>query len=100
MDYIEGYFEGDNISRKGFDYGMAWYMHTMQLDKFSRRLGGLSEYGYRKIPRHYEEAVLMWKFITGKEIDAQFVHFFWIENGKVIKFQQYADTHQVNAAMR
>ncbi len=37
---------------------------------------------------------------TGKEINAQFVHIFWIENGKVIKFQQYADTHQVNAAMQ
>ncbi|MDX1701562.1 MAG: hypothetical protein R3250_13135, partial [Melioribacteraceae bacterium] len=37
---------------------------------------------------------------TGKEIDAQFVHFFWIENGKVVKFQQYADTYQVNAAMQ
>jgi ketosteroid isomerase-like protein len=37
---------------------------------------------------------------TGKEINAQFVHIFWIENGKVIKFQQYADTHQVNSAMQ
>ena len=38
--------------------------------------------------------------ITGKEINAQFVHIFWIENGKVIKFQQYADTYQVNAVMQ
>jgi len=38
--------------------------------------------------------------ITGKEINAQFIHIFWIENGKVVKFQQYADTHQVNAAMQ
>jgi ketosteroid isomerase-like protein len=37
---------------------------------------------------------------TGKEINAQFVHIFWIENGKVIKFQQYADTYQVNSAMQ
>ena len=37
---------------------------------------------------------------TGKEINAQFVHFFCIESGKVIKFQQYADTHQVNSAMQ
>jgi ketosteroid isomerase-like protein len=38
--------------------------------------------------------------LTGKEINAQFVHIFWIEDGKVVKFQQYADTHQVNAAMQ
>ena len=37
---------------------------------------------------------------TGKEINAQFVHIFWIENGKVIKFQQYADTYQVNSAIQ
>lgn len=37
---------------------------------------------------------------TFKEINAQFVHIFWIENGKVIKFQQYADTYQVNSAMQ
>jgi len=37
---------------------------------------------------------------TGKEINAQFVHIFWIENGKVLKFQQYADTYQVNKAMQ
>ena len=37
---------------------------------------------------------------TGVEIRAQFAHFFWIDNGKVIKFQQYADTYQVNAAMQ
>jgi ketosteroid isomerase-like protein len=37
---------------------------------------------------------------TGKEIDAQFVHFFWIENGKLVKFQQYADTYQVISAMQ
>ena len=35
-----------------------------------------------------------------KEINAQFVHIFWIENGKVVKFQKYADTYQVNAAMQ
>ena len=37
---------------------------------------------------------------TGKEINAQFVHIFWIKNGKVTKFQQYADTYQVNDAMQ
>ncbi len=37
---------------------------------------------------------------TGKEINAQFVHIFWIESGKVLKFQQYADTYQVNKAMQ
>ena len=31
---------------------------------------------------------------TGKELDAQFAHFWTIADGKVAKFQQYADTYQ------
>jgi ketosteroid isomerase-like protein len=37
---------------------------------------------------------------TGKELDAQFVHKFWLQDGKVVKFQQYMDTHQIVEAMR
>lgn len=37
---------------------------------------------------------------TGKRIDAQFVHVFSLENGKVVRFQQYADTLQVAQATR
>jgi ketosteroid isomerase-like protein len=35
---------------------------------------------------------------TGKSIDAQFTHFWTLENGKVTRFQQYADTLQVARA--
>ncbi len=37
--------------------------------------------------------------ITGKVIRAQFAHFWWLVNGKATRFQQYADTFQVNNAM-
>lgn len=37
---------------------------------------------------------------TGKSINAQFVHVFTMKDGKVIQFQQYADTKQVTAALR
>jgi uncharacterized protein len=37
---------------------------------------------------------------TGKRIDAQFVHVFSVENGKVVRFQQYTDTLQVAQATR
>jgi len=36
---------------------------------------------------------------TGKEIDAQMAHLWWTKDGKVIKFQQYADTKQVSEAI-
>ena len=37
---------------------------------------------------------------TAKEIYAQFVHKFWLKDGKVVKFQQYMDTNQIVEAMR
>jgi len=37
---------------------------------------------------------------TGKTINAQFVHMWTLEDGLVTKFQQYADTQQVNKAMK
>jgi len=37
---------------------------------------------------------------TGKELDAQFVHKFWLQDGKVVRFQQYMDTYQMVQAMR
>ena len=36
---------------------------------------------------------------TGKTISAQFVHMWSVQNGKAVRFQQYADTAQVQAAM-
>jgi ketosteroid isomerase-like protein len=37
---------------------------------------------------------------TGKEINAQFAHFWGLKDGKAAKFQQYADTHQVVRAVQ
>ncbi|MCF6222795.1 MAG: nuclear transport factor 2 family protein [Flavobacteriaceae bacterium] len=36
---------------------------------------------------------------TGKEINAQMAHLWQLKNGKVISFQQYADTKQVSEAV-
>ena len=36
---------------------------------------------------------------TGSDLDAQFAHIWWLEDGKITRFQQYADTAQVLEAM-
>lgn len=36
---------------------------------------------------------------TGKAVDAKIAHVWTVENGKVVRFQQYADTLQVSRAM-
>lgn len=38
--------------------------------------------------------------ITGKKINAQFVHIWNLNDGMIIRFQQYANTHQVIEAMK
>jgi len=35
---------------------------------------------------------------TDAELDAQFAHIWWLENGKIVRFQQYTDTAQAIAA--
>lgn len=37
---------------------------------------------------------------TGKDLDAQFAHIWWLESGKITRFQQYADTAQAIDATR
>ena len=36
---------------------------------------------------------------TGRKLDAQFAHFWGLRDGKLAKFQQYADTYQAMAAV-
>ena len=35
---------------------------------------------------------------TGADLDAQMVHVWWLEGGKVVRFQQYTDTYQCRKA--
>ena len=64
-------FERDNMNRKVFEYAMAWYLLYIKLDMFSMNLKKLRDYGYKEIPRHYEEAILIIKYLAGKEVDLQ-----------------------------
>lgn len=36
---------------------------------------------------------------TGKSVDAQFAHVWWLIDGRITRFQQYTDTAQVRDAM-
>ena len=37
---------------------------------------------------------------SGTEISAQFAHVWWLRDGKAVRFQQYADTAQIAAAVQ
>ena len=52
-----------------FEYLMAHYLLTRQLDKFVENLPRLDDFGYDSIPSHYQEAILFYNGITQKKID-------------------------------
>ncbi len=47
-------------NRMAFEYLMAWYLLTKQLDKLVQNLPRLSEFGYAAIPPLYQEATLIY----------------------------------------
>jgi len=56
-------------NRMAFEYLMAHYLVSRQLDKFVENLPRLDDFQIRRLPRHYEEAVLMHIFRTGQTVD-------------------------------
>jgi cytochrome c len=53
---------------------MAWYLLTGQLDKFVHNLNRLDDFNYKAIPRHYEEAILIYEVLTGSEVNLKGRH--------------------------
>jgi hypothetical protein len=56
-------------NKMAFEYLMAHYLLNRQLDKFVENLPRLDDFGYENIPRHYQEAILIYKAATNKEVN-------------------------------
>ncbi|MCK4375436.1 MAG: hypothetical protein KAX19_08910, partial [Candidatus Brocadiae bacterium] len=52
--------EGNRRNRMAFEYLMAYFMLTGRLDGFVDNLHRLDDFDYAGIPRHYEEAILVY----------------------------------------
>ena len=68
-DILSRLLEKNSQNRMAFEYLMALYLLTRQLDKFVQNLGRLSDFDYSQIPRHYEEAILIYEGLTGRKVD-------------------------------
>lgn len=68
-DILATLSDTNKFNRMAFEYSMAWYMLTKQLEKFVQNLDRLDDFDYPHIPRHYEEAILIYKLITKKQIE-------------------------------
>jgi hypothetical protein len=61
--------ERNRHNRMAFEYLEAFYLLTNQLDKFAGMLDRLNDFDYDKIPRVYEEAMLLYGYNTKKKIE-------------------------------
>ena len=61
--------EKNSQNRMAFEYLMAWYMLTKQLDKFIQNIKRLNDFDYPEVPRIYEEAILVYVSGTKKSVD-------------------------------
>lgn len=56
-------------NRMAFEYLMAYYLLSSRPEKIVENLYRLDDYGYSDLPRHYEEAVIIYINETGNRID-------------------------------
>jgi hypothetical protein len=66
---LEGLLRANPRNRMAFEYLMAFYLIGRRTDKLVENLPRLDEFGYREIPRHFEEALLIHANDTGQHVD-------------------------------
>lgn len=55
-------------NRMAFEYMMASYLLTKNLEAFADNIYRLRYLGYKKIPQHYEEALILYAGLTKKDV--------------------------------
>lgn len=56
-------------NRMAFEYLMATYLLNKQLGKISENIYRLEEFGYKRIPTHYQQALVIYNGTSGKKTD-------------------------------
>jgi hypothetical protein len=66
---VEGVWRQDHLNRIAFDYMMADYLLTFRLEEFMAALQGSNDLNARRLPRHYQEAILVYAQSARKNPD-------------------------------
>jgi hypothetical protein len=81
--------EANRTNKMAFDYLMAEYLLTRQLDKIAEAAGRFSQFGYSGIPLHCEEAILLYSQTKeGTQVDLQGLS---IRPETLRRFQQFRE---------
>lgn len=62
---LQGLLDRNRRNRMAFEYLMAHYLLTRQLDKLAANLHRLDDFDYPRVPRHCEEALVIYLTSTG-----------------------------------
>lgn len=65
-DKLLALLEKNRHNKMAFEYLMAHYLATNRPDKALANMRRLGDFPYKRIPRHYQEAVLVYAAVTGK----------------------------------
>lgn len=85
---LESLLRADPCNRMAFEYLMAFYLLNRRTDKIVQNLVWLDALGYREIPRHYEEAILIHANASSERVA---LHGRTIRPETIEKFQRFAD---------
>ncbi|UCD51471.1 MAG: hypothetical protein JSW27_02340 [Phycisphaerales bacterium] len=66
---LTGLLEQNPRNRMAFEYLMASYLLTRQLDKVIANLDRLADFDYEGMPTYFEEALLIWRTMRHEPID-------------------------------
>jgi len=83
--------EANRQNRMAFEYLMALYLLTRQLDKLVQNLDRLSDFDYSQLPHHYEEAMLLYAAETKKAVD---LHGYQITRETLQRYKGFAQVYQ------
>lgn len=108
-DMLIDLLQKNRTNKMAFEYLMAQYLFQFDLDKLVQNLPRLDDFNYRQIPRHYEEAILVYMSFTKKQPDLKgrtisaetqkrFTAFLQMVNNPMITFSQlqqnFGDTYE------
>ena len=68
-DKFERLLHRNSRNRMAYEYQMAFYLLNLLLADFVEGLGDLDRFGYPGIPRHYEEAILIYQDTSGRKVE-------------------------------
>ena len=99
-DYDLGNFFAPLLQRNphnkmAFEYMMATYLLKGQVDRIALNISRLNEFGYKKMPRHYEEAILVYAALRLQQFGEKTkIRGMPISPEAIKRFQEYNATGQ------